>query len=43
MFRALVLIIRRSNLYYTEAGIITLCGWPSGTPDGHLMMSTIVL
>jgi len=25
-----VLIIRRSKLYYTASGIITLCGWPSG-------------
>ena len=25
-----VLIIRRSNLYYTASGIITLCRWPSG-------------
>jgi len=25
-----VLIIRRSNLYYTASGIVTLCRWPSG-------------
>jgi hypothetical protein len=25
-----VLIVRRSELYYTAAGIITLCRWPSG-------------
>ena len=25
-----VLIIRRSKLYYTASGIITLCRWPSG-------------
>ena len=25
-----VLIIRRSKLYYTSSGIITLCRWPSG-------------
>jgi len=29
MFRAHVLIIRRSKLYYTASGIITLCRWPS--------------
>jgi len=23
-------------LYYTASGIITLCRWPSGAPDGHL-------
>ena len=31
-----VLIIRRSKLYYTASGVITLCRWPSGAPDGHL-------
>jgi len=41
MFRAHVLIIRRSKLYYTVSGIITLCRWPSGAQvergrDGHL-------
>ena len=25
-----VLIIRRSKLYYTLSGIVTLCRWPSG-------------
>ena len=25
-----VLIIRKSILYYTASGIITLCRWPSG-------------
>ena len=25
-----VLIIRRSKLYYTASGIITLCRWPTG-------------
>jgi hypothetical protein len=25
-----VLIIRRSKLYYTASGIIKLCRWPSG-------------
>jgi len=25
-----VLIIRRSKLYYTVSGIVTLCRWPSG-------------
>ena len=30
-----VLIIRRSKLYYTASGIVTLCRWPSGAmiPD----------
>jgi len=32
-----VLIIRRSKLYYTASGIITLSRWPSGAPDGHLL------
>ena len=39
-----VLIIRRSKLYYTASGIVTLCRWPSGAqnplptcaPGGHL-------
>ena len=26
----IVLIIRRSKLYYTAYGIVTLCRWPSG-------------
>ena len=30
MFRALCALIRRSKLYYTASGIITLCRWPSG-------------
>ena len=25
-----VLVVRRSKLYYTVSGIITLCRWPSG-------------
>jgi len=33
MFRAHVLIIRRSKLYCTACGIITLCGWPSRARD----------
>jgi len=36
MFRANVLIIRRSKLHYTASGIITLCRWPSRARDGHL-------
>jgi len=36
-----VLIIRRSKLYYTASGIVTLCRWPSGVPDGHLQSVTI--
>ena len=35
-FKHHVLIIRRSKLYYTASGIITLCRWPSGARDGHL-------
>ena len=30
MFEHNVLIIRRSKLYYTASGIITLYRWPSG-------------
>jgi len=26
----IALIIRRSKLYYTASGIVTLCRWPSG-------------
>jgi len=29
-FEHYVLVIRRSKLYYTASGIITLCRWPSG-------------
>jgi len=48
-----VLIIRRSKLYYTSSGIVIHIGrWPSGaqveerpvstcTPDGHLQCVTI--
>ena len=39
MFRTLVFIIRRSELYYTASGIITLCRWASGAhrvPNVHL-------
>ena len=25
-----MLIVRRSKLYYTASGIVTLCRWPSG-------------
>jgi len=43
-----VLIIRRSKLYYTASGVVTLCRWPSGAqvergvcaPDGHLQSVT---
>jgi hypothetical protein len=28
----IVLIIRRSKMYYTASDIITLCRWPSGAP-----------
>ena len=48
-FEHYVLIIRRSKLYYTASGIITLCRWPSGAqvervmllfcaPNGHLQL-----
>ena len=30
-----MLIIRRSKLYYTASGIITLCRWPSGAHVGR--------
>ena len=36
-----VLIIRRSNCINTVSAIVTLCKWPSGTPDGHLQRVTI--
>ena len=46
-----VLIIRRSKLYYTASGIVTPFRWPSGAqvdtgpstcaPDGHLKGVTI--
>ena len=29
-FEHYVLIVRRSKLYYTASGIVTLCRWPSG-------------
>jgi len=32
----IVLIIRRSKLYYTASSIITLSMWQSRAPDGHL-------
>ena len=36
MFRAQVLIVRRSKLYYTASGIITPIGGRPCAPDGHL-------
>ena len=36
-----MLIIRRSNCINTASGVVTLCKWPSGTPDGHLQRVTI--
>ena len=36
-----VLIIRRSNCINTASGMVTLCKWPSGAPDGHLQSVTI--
>jgi len=38
MFRAHVLIVRKSKLYYTASGIITHCRWPSRARDGHLQV-----
>jgi len=34
-----VLIIRRSELYYTASGIVTLCRWPSGAQVGREVLS----
>ena len=31
-----MLIIKMSNCINTASGIVTLCKWPSGAPDGHL-------
>jgi len=36
-----VLITRRSKLYFTASGIITLCRWPFGAPNGHVQSMTI--
>ena len=36
-----MLIIRRSNCINTASGIVTLCKWSSGAPDGHLQRVTI--
>ena len=41
MFRAHVLIIRRSKFYYTASGIITLCRWPSRAQ--HYILYCIIL
>ena len=35
-----MLIIRRSDRINTVNGIVTVCKWPSGTPDGHLQRVT---
>ena len=37
MFEHYVLIIRRSKLYYTTSGVITLSRWPSVSADCHLL------
>jgi len=37
----IVVIIRRSNYINTASGIVPLCKWPSGAPDGHLRRVTI--
>ena len=36
-----MLNIRRSNCINTESGNDTLCKWPSGAPDGHLLRVTL--
>jgi len=36
-----VLIIRRSNFIDAASGIVTLCKWTSGAPEGHLQTVTI--
>ena len=38
-----MLLVRRSKLYYTASGIITLCRWPSRTRDGHLQRAVFPL
>ena len=36
-----MLIIRRLNCTDAASGIVTLSKWPSGEPDGHLLVVTI--
>ena len=36
-----VVLIMRSNFINTASGIVALCKWPSGAPDGHLQRVTI--
>jgi hypothetical protein len=36
-----VLIIRRSYCINAASGIVILCKWPSGAPDGYLQRVTI--
>jgi hypothetical protein len=36
-----MLIIRKSNCINTTSGIVSLCRWQSGAPDGHLQSVTI--
>ena len=38
-----VLIIRRSKLYYTASGIVTLCRWPSGAQVESGLQSSLNL
>ena len=42
-FEHYVLIIRRSKLYYTASGIITLCRWPSGAQVSYFGFMLIVV
>ena len=39
MFRAHVLIVRRSKLYYTASGIIIHCRWPSGENIFYILLT----
>jgi hypothetical protein len=36
-----VLIIRGSHCINTASGLVTLCNWPSGAPDGQLQRVSI--
>ena len=41
MFRAHVLIVRRSKLYYTASGIITLCRWLSRAQIERILSQSV--
>jgi len=38
-----VLIIRKFNCINTAPGIVTLCKWPFGAPDGHLHTFMLII